>query len=188
MMRADTSPPRWPAWLLERLMPSRVLESALGDLAEEYALRAQSGGSHAAACWYWTQIAGSMPALCGLALNSAGAFRTFAVAVGAFLGAGVAEDLTNRAIGMMTLSDPVRGIVGVIVGVTAIAGGAYVAARIRPAAALVMAALTFAVVAVLMITKGHLSPLAYQLAFLIGMPVASLIGGAFAARRPRHIR
>jgi hypothetical protein len=65
----------------------------------------------------------------------------------------------------------------------AIASAGYVAARIRPPAALVMAAIAFMVVAVLMITSGHLSPLVYQLAFLIGAPAASIAGGIAAARR-----
>jgi hypothetical protein len=180
------SPPHWPAWLLERLMPSRVLESALGDLAEEYAIRAQRVPSRAAGYWYWMQIGRSMPSLFGLALKNAGTLRTLAVAVGADLGAGVAEDLTNRAIGIIALSDPARALAGVVVGLTAVAGAGYVAARIRPPAAPVLAALVFAVVVTLMITSGGSVPLWYELAFLVFAPTASIAGGAFAARRVRR--
>jgi len=184
--RTDLSPPRWPGWLLERLMPSRVLESALGDLAEEYAIRAQAAPSHTANYWYWMQIGCSMPSLFGLALKNAGTLRTLVVAVGAQLCAGVAEDLTTRAIGIMALSDPARAIASVVIGVTSVAGAGYVAARIRPPAAPVLAALVFAVVVTLMITSGDSVPLWYQLAFLVFAPAGSIAGGALAARRTRQ--
>jgi hypothetical protein len=184
-MRTDLSPPRWPAWLLERLMPSRVLESALGDLAEEYAIRAQAVPALAAGYWYWMQIGCSIPVLFGIALKHAGMLRTLAVAVAADLGAGVAEDSTNRAIGLIPLSDPARAVAGVFVGVTAVACAGYVAARIRPPAAPVLAALVFAIVVTLMIVAGDGVPLWYQLAFLVFAPVASIAGGVVAVRRAR---
>lgn len=184
-MRADVSPPRWPAWLLERLLPTPALDGALGDLAEEYALRANASPSRDVGAWYWMQIGRSMPSLVGLAFRSAGTLRTLMVAVVAFLSAGIVEDAMNRAIGLLSLTDSVRGAAGIAVGIITIACGGYVAARIRPPAALVMAAITFAVVAVMM-AVGPLPPLVYQLVFLIGAPAASIAGGLVAARRASH--
>jgi hypothetical protein len=181
-MRAEVSPPRWPAWLLERLLPTPALDGALGDLAEEYALRANANPSHAPGAWYWMQIGRSMPSLVGLAFRSAGTLRTLLVAIAAFLSAGFAEGAINRVVALLSLSDPLRGVAGVIVGVTTMACAGYVAARIRPPAALVMAAITFAVIAVMM-ASGLPSPLVFELAFLIGAPAASIVGGLVAARR-----
>src|SRR5579862_70188 len=57
------APPRW-AHLLHRLLPPEQREAALGDAAEELALRARRDGPDAARRWYIRQVLRSVgPAL-----------------------------------------------------------------------------------------------------------------------------
>lgn len=178
------SPPRLPAWLLERLLPAPVLEHALGDLAEEYGLRAGAGSARGAKQWYWTQIIRSFPILFRHSLRTAGALQTLAVAVAFQFGAGVAESLALGGIGILRLDDVARAIVSVIIGIAASGCAGYFAARMRRPAAPVMGAMVLAVVVVLMLTRGDAAPLWYQLVFLIAGPIAPIAGGAIASRHP----
>ena len=178
------SPPPLAAWLLERLLPAPVLEYALGDLAEEYVLRKESGS--AATRWYWLQIARSLPVLFRHAVRSAGTFRTIAVALVLQFAASTTETLTLTGIGFLGLSELTLQLVSVVIGLAGAACAGYVAARIRPPAAPLMAAITFAVVVTLMLTNGDGVPLWYQVLFLLAGPLAPLAGGAVASRR--HLR
>jgi hypothetical protein len=182
-------PPPIAAWLLERLLPAPALEYALGDLAEEYVLRVHSGSTRVARYWYWMQILRSLPVLFANALRSAGMLGTFAVAVAMQLGVGTAESFAMTGISVLLRpSDLTLTIVSVFVGLTTAACGGYIAARIRRPAALVMAAITFAIVLALMLTNGDGVPLWYQMAFLVAGPLAPLAGGAVASRTyPRRI-
>jgi hypothetical protein len=172
--------------LLERLLPAPVLEHALGDLAEEYVLRVDTSSSHSAGRWYWMQIVRSVPVLFGHALRSAGTLRTLAVAVALYLGASVVESLALGGISLLALSDPTRTVVSAIVGIATIGCAGYVAARIQRPAAPVLAAITLAVVLVLMLTSGDAAPLWYQIAFLVAGPIAPIAGGVVASRH--HLR
>jgi hypothetical protein len=49
------SPPRVATWLLRRLLPERDREVVMGDLAEEYALRARSASAWTVSHWYCGQ-------------------------------------------------------------------------------------------------------------------------------------
>lgn len=182
-MQRMPSPPRMPAWLLERLLAAPALEYALGDLAEEYALRVEAGSTRAADHWYWMQLVRSLPALFGHAVRSAGALRTLAVAIAIHLGASVAESLAQGGIQMLPLGNVAAGIMSVIVGLVAFACGGYVAARIRQPAALFMAAITFALVVFLMVTRGDALPIWYQILYLVLGPLAPMAGGAVASRQ-----
>ena len=51
-----SGPPRIPAWILARLLPRAARDEILGDLEENYRLRAESTGSGRARLWYWSQV------------------------------------------------------------------------------------------------------------------------------------
>jgi hypothetical protein len=176
------SPPRLPAWLLERLLPAPVLEHALGDLAEEYGLRAGAGSESGARQWYWTQIVRSFPILFRQSLRNAGVLQTLAVAVAFQFAAGVAESLAIGGIGVLQLGDVARAVVSVIIGIGASGCAGYFAARMRRPAATVMGAMVLAIVVMLMLTRGDAAPLWYQLVFLIAGPIAPIAGGTIASR------
>lgn len=187
-MQGMPSPPRMPAWLLERLLAAPALEYALGDLAEEYALRVEAGSTRAADQWYWKQILRSLPALFSHGVRHAGTLRTLAVAIAVHLGASVAETVGQGGIQMLPLGDAASNVMGVIIGLAAFVCGGYVAARIRPPAALFMAAIAFALVVFLMVTRGDAVPIWYPILYLVLGPLAPIAGGAVASRqRLRHI-
>ena len=50
-----SGPPRFPAWLLERLLPGEAAEAAVGDLDEEFAATCARVGRGEARRWYWRQ-------------------------------------------------------------------------------------------------------------------------------------
>jgi hypothetical protein len=180
------SAPRLPGWILERMLPSPVVECALGDLEEEYAIRAHAGSPRAANQWYWVQILRSLPALSGRAVRHAGFLQTLAVAILVFLAASWAESAIHAVI--TRLAGAASHATGVVVGLTAMAGGGYLAARIRQPAALVMAVIVLVVVVVLIVREGLTVPSWYEVVFLVAGPLASVIGGALAARRrPRPV-
>jgi O-antigen ligase len=105
------------------------------------------------------------------------------VAIAIHLGASVAESLAQGGIQMLPLGNVAAGIMSVIVGLVAFACGGYVAARIRQPAALFMAAITFALVVFLMVTRGDALPIWYQILYLVLGPLAPMAGGAVASRQ-----
>src|SRR4029077_18833124 len=53
-------PPRLATWLLGLVLPSTERAHVLGDLFEEYALRAQTETAPAVVLWYWGQVCRSL--------------------------------------------------------------------------------------------------------------------------------
>jgi hypothetical protein len=53
-MKRD-SPPAFACWLLESVIPVPYREAMLGDLIEEYTLRAKSASPFTASRWFWGQ-------------------------------------------------------------------------------------------------------------------------------------
>ena len=52
----NTPPPRWAVRLLGLLLPRDARAEILGDLEENYGLRAASDGQRRAGLWYWSQV------------------------------------------------------------------------------------------------------------------------------------
>ena len=182
MIRSVPSPPRLPRWLLECVLPSHELEYVLGDLEEEYVLLSRSVSTAVADAWYWMQIFRSTPALVRSAIVRVGRIRTIGIALLAYVGASVVEAFGTAGVSLLPLGSMTIHIANTVVGLTTMLAAGYVAARIQPPAAPVMAVIILAVVAVLMTTRGDTTPLWYQLAFLIGGPLAALAGAAPAFR------
>ena len=178
-------PPRLPAWLLEHTLPTQALEYVLGDLAEEYALRSESGSSNAS-LWYWLQISRSLPTLFSAALRYAGLLRTIGVAVAVFVVASVAESLVNMTIMWLAPEGLISNLAMMLVGTAAIGAGGYIAARIRPPAAPVLSIIVFVVVVALITLKGDDVPVWYQVVYLVTGPFIPLAGGVMASRRARR--
>jgi hypothetical protein len=153
----------------------------MGDLAEEFSFRIQSSGS----CWswYWGQTLRSIPAIAWQALWQGRWIRTFLVALGAYIAAGLVEFAADSAllhtVNPESLSHPVLSL---IIGLATMLAGGYVAARLRPGAEKVMSALVLVAVSVLLAAQVGDTPLWYGLAFLIAGPLASLAGGALILR------
>ena len=85
-------------WILSRLVSKGEREPLLGDLAEEYALRANTASASAAFKWYLQQICASAPALLYAKLTRSAWIVTAGVALLAYIAVGLVELIVNRAI------------------------------------------------------------------------------------------
>lgn len=165
---------------LAQPVPLQTLEAALGDLAEEYALRAHGRSPLRASVWYWAQLARSMPQMMWLDVRRQGAGTTCAVAFAAWLVASVVEFIADAMLIAWSGSDaPVRELPGVLVGLAAFASGGYLASVVRPAATKVLAAMIALIVVGLMIAGPQNVPLWYGPVFLVFGPLVSIAGGAW---------
>jgi hypothetical protein len=108
---------------------------------------------------------------------------TIGIALGMWLAASALESfavaMTLRWVGDQIL---LGTILSTLLGMLSMVGGGYLAARLRPGAASVMAAIVLIVVVALMLADDE-SPLWYQLTFLLVGPLGPLLGGALAGRR-----
>lgn len=173
----QASVPPLPTWMLYYLLPPRDRDAVLGDLFEEYALRS-SASTAAATRWYWGQVCRSIPAVLVARIRRDSWPLTVLVALAVYVLVGI----LNRAgaIFVARLLGPhvaTYAASGVIVGLTAIAAGGYVAAFIRRGASGVLGALVVIVAVVLMASPTDAAPLWYQLAFLLLGPLAAHAGG-----------
>ena len=156
----------------------------MGDLAEEYTLRARSASPSTVSRWYWGQVYRSIPPVVWRSVRAGHWLRTLSVAVGAYIAAGIVEFAGDAAISRLLAPDAhVHAVLSMIVGLTTMMLGGYLAAWIRPGAATALAGIVMIGVAVLMVTKSGTVPLWYQLAFLIVGPLASFAGGMLFLRR-----
>jgi hypothetical protein len=170
----------WVSRAVAQLVPLHTLDAALGDLAEEYALRAQGTSALRASSWYWAQVARSMPQMMWIDIRRGGVLTTFAVAFGAWVVASIVESLADIALIALFGSDGVvSALPGALVGLGALALGGYLAALVRPAAPKVLAALIAFVVALFMVAGIGSAPLWYGVAFLVFGPLMSIAGGAW---------
>jgi hypothetical protein len=176
-------PPRLASGLLGRILPEKDREAVLGDLAEEYALRARSTSPLSVAHWYWRQVCRSIPRVVWCFVRRGCWLRTLTVAIGAYIAAGMIEFAGDAAISRLFPEGAlIQAALGVIAGLATMALAGYIAARIRAGAEAALAGIVATSVVVLMATRSDSAPLWYQLAFLIGGPVASWAGGTLFQR------
>jgi hypothetical protein len=178
------SPPRAASWLLGLLLRERDREAVLGDLAEEYALRAGSASRFTISRWYWGQVYRSAPRVVWCSVRRGGWLPTLGVALGAYIAAGAVEFAGDVAISRLVAPEsPVLAVVAMIIGLSTLALGGYLAAWVRPGASTALAWIVMISVAGMMVTQKPNAPLWYQIAFLIFGPWASWGGGTLLRRR-----
>ena len=85
------SPAPMATWLLERVLPERDREAILGDLIEEYELRARSTTPWMVSRWYWGQVCRSIPRMVWGSVSRGRWLPTLGVAMGAYIAAGALE-------------------------------------------------------------------------------------------------
>lgn len=170
------APPWLPTALLSAILSPNDQGPLLGDLCEEYRLRA-STSPEAAARWYWAQVIRSCPILLWRRARRGQWLSTAGIAVAAYVGVGVLNMVAVTITAPWTVefssSDYVRKAV---VALLAIAASAHVASRLRPHSGRVMGCLVAVVAIVLVAFPVDASPLWYQVAFLVLGPVAGHLG------------
>jgi hypothetical protein len=173
-------PPRLANWLLRCFVPATDREEIMGDLAEEYSLRIQSGSCWS---WYWGQALRSIPPIACNAARQGRWIRTFLVALGAYLAAGVLEAAGDSALSaVVNPTSKLHPVLSLIIGLATMVAGGYMAARLRPRAETVMSVMIFVAVTALLAARVGDAPLWYGLAFLVAGPLSALGGGALFLR------
>lgn len=115
------SPSALATWLLAQAVPERNREILLGDLHEEYALRAQFAPTSTATLWYWGQACRSIPPLVWSSARNGRWLFTLAVAIGAYLFVGIFEFAATKAVSMLlALDENVLKFVNVWVGLATV--------------------------------------------------------------------
>jgi hypothetical protein len=172
-------------WIFSRLVPKVDRESLVGDLEEEYRLRARADSSSAPLGWYLREICCSIPPVVGIRLARAAWLATLCVALVAYFAVGLGQVLIYLAIPASVA--PTYNPLGVIVAFPMVAFIGYFAERSRRRAAIVLGAIMLISItlATLLITEN--APLWYRAAYFFVGPLGALVGGGFCRVTHRRI-
>ncbi len=172
------SPPAFACWLLESVIPVPYREAILGDLIEEYTLRAESASPFTASGWFWGQACRSAPSMVWSWLRSWDWLISMSIAMGVYFVMGTLKLAADLAISKLVAPRPMTEVVlapVVFLATTAISG--CIAARIRPGATIFLALMAMITVAVSIALKVCTIPVPwwYQFGFLTLGPLSVLL-------------
>lgn len=170
-------------WILSRLVSKREREPLLGDLAEEYALRAHAASESAAFKWYLQQISASAPALLYAKLTRAPWIATAGVALLAYIAVGLVELIVNRVI---CSSAAAYNPLGLVITFPMVVLIGYFAARFRRSAAILLGAMMLLAVTVMTASTTESTPQWYRIAYFFVGPTATFIGSALRSLRQQR--
>lgn len=166
------------AWTLSRLAPDTEAEALVGDLLEEYALRANVDSPSGALRWYLQQVCKSGLHMMRARLTRTAWPSTVAVALIAYVAVVVIEftikrEITTSPAATMVIAFPTVALI------------AYFAAKLRSGAPLVLGLLMVLVVTLMILTANESPPLWNRIAYYFVGPGAVFIGGALRSVLPR---
>jgi hypothetical protein len=172
------------AWVFSWLVPSSQREALMGDLAEEYALRANGASPTAAFKWYLRQLCVSAPSLLWARIARAAWLGTAAVALLAYIAVAVVELIVNWAISRSSATGAVAyNPVGMAITFPMVVLIGYFAAWYRRRAAIVLGAMMLLAVLVMTVTTTENVPLWYRIAYFLVGPAAAFIGSEIRRNR-----
>jgi len=157
----------------------------LGDLIEEYNLRAESASRLVAARWLWSQTCRSVPSMVWSSLRSGNYFISMSIAMGVYIFMGTLKFAADLMISKLVSPDQTAQVIlAPIVFLTATAIGGCVAARIRRGATIFLALMVTITVAILIDLKVCSIPVPwwYQFGFLTLGPLAVIVTPALFVR------
>jgi len=167
--------------ILSRLVSEGEREPLVGDLAEEYALRASAVSSSAALKWCLRQVWASVPAVLWARLTRVPWISTIGVALLAYIAVGVAELIVNRVVSSASAYNPL----GMLITFPMVVAIGYVAAGVRRSAPLVLAGMMLIAVTVMTLSADEAVPAWYRVAYFFVGPAAAFIGTALRSLRSR---
>jgi hypothetical protein len=176
-MRYDC-PPALVCWLLESVVPTRYREAMLGDLIEEYNLRAKSASPLAASRWLWSQACRSIPSTVWSSLRNGNWLISMSIAAGVYIVMAMLKLATDLMISKLVAPQQATQVVlAPIVFLSTAAIGGCVAARARRGAMIFLALMVMITVAVSIERKVCTIPVPwwYEFGFLTLGPLAVLI-------------
>jgi hypothetical protein len=170
-------------WACSCLAPRNRREALMGDLAEEYALRADAASPSAASQWYLRQICASVLPLLWARLSQSGWISTAGVALSAYLAVGLVEMLVNWALaGSSAAITAAYNPLGMLVTFPMVVLIGYFAAGFRRRAAMVLAAMMLLSVTAMTLWANESMPTWYRIAYFLVGPAATGIGSALRTR------
>jgi hypothetical protein len=182
------SPPAFACWLLESVIPVPYREAMLGDLIEEYTLRAESASPLAASRWFWSQAFRSVPSMVWSSLRSGDWLISMSAAMGVYIVMQIVEHAANLAISKLVAPQPTTEVLlAPVVFLTATSISGCIAARIRRGATTFLALMVMITVAVLIYLKACTIPVPwwYEFGFLTLGPLSVLLTPAvFGVPKP----
>lgn len=176
--------PRFAMWALSRLAPRSQREALIGDLAEEFALRANTASSSAALKWILRQVCASAPPLLWARLTGAAWISTVGIALLAYMGVAVVELIVNSAIASVSATTAVAySPAAMLITFPLVVVIGYFATRYRRGAAPVLATMMLLSVTAMTLWATESMPTWYRIAYFVVGPAATFIGSALCARR-----
>ena len=172
------SPPAFACWLLESVVPAPYREGMLGDLIEEYALRAESASSPDVMRWFWSQACRSVPPMVWSSMRSRDGLISMGIAMGVYIVMEVLEYGAHLAVSRLVAPQPSTYVL--LAPVLFLAGssiGGCVAARIRRGATIFLALMVMITVAISIDLKVCAIPVPwwYEFGFLTLGPLSVLL-------------
>jgi hypothetical protein len=183
------SPPAFACWFLDSVLLVPYRDALLGDLIEEYALRAESASPLTASRWFWSQAWRSVASLVWSWLRGGDWFISMSIAMGVYIAMGMLKFAADATISKLLAPGQTSSVVlAPVVFLTTTAIGGWVASRIRRGATIFLALIVMITVAVLIDLKVCTIPVPwwYQFGFLTLGPLSVLMApaivGAFGPR------
>jgi len=182
------SPPAFACWLLASVVPAPYREAVLGDLIEEYTLRAESASPVAASRWFWSQACRSVPSIVWSSLRSRDWLISMSIAMGVYIIMGTLKFTADLTISKFVAPPQTTYVIlAPVVFLATTSIGGCVAARIRRGATIFLALIVMITVAVLIAVKVCTIPVPwwYQFGFLTLGPLSVLLTPAvFGVLKP----
>jgi hypothetical protein len=173
-----TSPPAFACWFLDSVIPVPYREALLGDLIEEYTLRAESASPLTASRWFWSQACRSVASVVWSSLRSGDWLISMSIAMGVYIAMGMLKFVADVTISKLLAPEQATYVVlAPVVFLTTTAIGGWVASRIRRSATIFLALIVMITVAVLIDMRVCAIPVPwwYQFGFLTLGPLAVLM-------------
>lgn len=169
--------------LLKLFAPRRDRETIAGDLAEEYSLLAQTAGPRAASRWYFNQALRSVGPLLWANIRRGGWLKTLGAALAGYFVVAALVMLSDFAMSRILSGGVVLySLVSLAVGSLIMMLGGYLAAWMRPRAAILLAILSAAMGLLSLAVTGRGAPVWYQIGLIVIGPAAALAGGRIRIR------
>jgi hypothetical protein len=182
------SPPAFACRLVESVLPSRYPEAMLGDLIEEYTLRAESTSPSAATRWFCGQACRSIPFIVGSSFRTVDWLISASAATGVYVVMGMLKFAADMITKLVAPEQTTYIVLSPIVFLAITSIGGYAAARIRCGTAVFLAFIVMITVGVLIAAKACPVPVPwwYRFGFLTLGPLSVLLTPVlFGVRKPR---